>query len=92
MKNCPVCGSSLREVPKYGVLIDACPGCRGIWLDRGELEKIVSLAREFHAGYIDLHDHHGGEEFRKHRYGEDHYYRHKKKKHKLVHLFEELFD
>ncbi|MGQ9823860.1 MAG: TFIIB-type zinc ribbon-containing protein [Desulfotomaculales bacterium] len=92
MKICPVCGSSLREIPKYGVLIDACPECRGIWLDRGELEKIVSLAREFHADYVDLHDRHGGEELRKHRYVEDHYYRHKKKKHKLVHLFEVLCD
>jgi Zn-finger nucleic acid-binding protein len=41
---CPVCDESLREVQKHGVSIDICPGCKGIWLDRGELEKILELA------------------------------------------------
>jgi uncharacterized protein len=40
---CPVCDEKLREVEKYGVMVDICPGCKGVWLDRGELEKIVSL-------------------------------------------------
>jgi uncharacterized protein len=38
---CPTCGSRLVEVDRTGVLIDACPSCRGVWLDRGELDKIV---------------------------------------------------
>ena len=33
----------LVEVQRQAVLIDACPQCRGIWLDRGELEKLVAL-------------------------------------------------
>ncbi|WP_082651782.1 TFIIB-type zinc ribbon-containing protein [Gorillibacterium timonense] len=38
---CPICDNvSLREVEKEGVLIDICPSCKGIWLDRGELEKL----------------------------------------------------
>ena len=41
---CPVCGEKLREIEKYGVLVDICPGCKGVWLDRGELEKIVEMA------------------------------------------------
>lgn len=41
---CPVCDESLREIQKYGVNIDVCPGCKGVWLDRGELEKILDLA------------------------------------------------
>jgi uncharacterized protein len=40
---CPVCDEKLREVEKYGVMVDICPGCKGVWLDRGELEKIVQL-------------------------------------------------
>ena len=40
---CPVCDERLREVEKYGVMIDLCPSCKGIWLDRGELEKIASM-------------------------------------------------
>ena len=39
---CPVCkGVTLLMSEKKGVEIDYCPECRGIWLDRGELEKII---------------------------------------------------
>jgi uncharacterized protein len=38
---CPVCGDRLRGVEKYGVEIEICPGCKGVWLDRGELETII---------------------------------------------------
>jgi len=43
MMNCPVCDGRLRAIEKYGVEIDICPDCKGIWLDRGELEKILEL-------------------------------------------------
>lgn len=43
---CPSCNATMQEVTKTGVLIDVCPTCRGVWLDRGELEKILSRARE----------------------------------------------
>ena len=42
--NCPVCGSELREVQKYNISIDICPSCKGVWLDRGELDKIIEAA------------------------------------------------
>jgi Zn-finger nucleic acid-binding protein len=38
---CPVCGDRLRAVEKYGVEVEICPGCKGVWLDRGELETII---------------------------------------------------
>ncbi len=38
---CPVCGERLRAVEKYGVEVEICPGCKGVWLDRGELETII---------------------------------------------------
>jgi Zn-finger nucleic acid-binding protein len=41
--SCPVCGVALRTVVRQEVAIDRCPECRGIWLDRGELEKLVAL-------------------------------------------------
>ena len=45
--NCPVCdGVRLREVEKEGVLIDVCPSCKGVWLDRGELDKLMQGVRE----------------------------------------------
>ncbi|MGV3589864.1 MAG: zf-TFIIB domain-containing protein [Adhaeribacter sp.] len=38
---CPVCNETLLMTDKQGVEIDYCPNCRGVWLDRGELEKIL---------------------------------------------------
>lgn len=43
---CPQCNTAMQEITKTGVLLDLCPTCRGVWLDRGELEKILSRARE----------------------------------------------
>jgi Zn-finger nucleic acid-binding protein len=46
---CPVCeDSKMREVDRDGILIDICPSCKGVWLDRGELDKLVSGVREAH--------------------------------------------
>lgn len=44
--DCPVCHAAFKEVVNEGVLIDICTECRGIWLDRGELEKLMDIARE----------------------------------------------
>jgi Zn-finger nucleic acid-binding protein len=38
---CPKCNVTLLMSEKQGIEIDYCPDCRGIWLDRGELEKII---------------------------------------------------
>jgi Zn-finger nucleic acid-binding protein len=38
---CPVDSTVLRHLERSGVQVDACPTCRGIWLDRGELDKIL---------------------------------------------------
>ena len=43
---CPKCDSLLSEVTKAGVLIDVCPSCLGMWLERGELEKISARIRD----------------------------------------------
>lgn len=40
--NCPICpASTLVMADRSGIEIDYCPTCRGVWLDRGELDKIV---------------------------------------------------
>ena len=42
---CPVCsGTDLLMTERQGVEIDYCPSCRGVWLDRGELDKIIERA------------------------------------------------
>jgi uncharacterized protein len=38
---CPKCGSEMRSYERNGVLVDQCTGCKGIFLDRGELERLV---------------------------------------------------
>jgi hypothetical protein len=47
---CPSCGNRLVEVERSTILIDACQGCRGVWLDRGELDKILVAERQMIAG------------------------------------------
>lgn len=39
--NCPQCSISLVMTERSGIEIDYCPQCRGVWLDRGELDKII---------------------------------------------------
>lgn len=43
---CPVDNETLVMADRNGVEIDYCPKCRGVWLDRGELDKIIERAGE----------------------------------------------
>jgi len=38
---CPVCTTDLQITERQGIEIDYCPQCRGVWLDRGELDKLI---------------------------------------------------
>ncbi|MFN7160774.1 MAG: zf-TFIIB domain-containing protein [Candidatus Gracilibacteria bacterium] len=44
--NCPVCNVALVMSERQGVEIDYCPQCRGVWLDRGELDKIIEKSAQ----------------------------------------------
>ena len=45
--NCPVCeNQALVMSERQGIEIDYCPQCRGVWLDRGELDKIIERSSE----------------------------------------------
>lgn len=39
--NCPTDATTLELAERHGIEIDYCPTCRGVWLDRGELDKII---------------------------------------------------
>ena len=72
--NCPTCNVVLQMTERQGVEIDYCPKCRGVWLDRGELDRIIERAvSERSSG--DLEDRknksHGHHE-EKHQYGHHH--------------------
>jgi Zn-finger nucleic acid-binding protein len=43
---CPLDDTQLREVSRRGVQIDICPECKGVWLDRGELDKLMEVAEQ----------------------------------------------
>jgi uncharacterized protein len=88
--NCPVCNIALVMSERQGVEIDYCPQCRGVWLDRGELDKIIEQStseksqrssRESNYDRRDSHhDKHHGEG-----HGDGHY---KKKRSFLSELFD----
>lgn len=102
---CPTCGARLVELERSGILIDACPECRGVWLDRGELDRILERERRVASGVRDededFFEEMGGQRSRpreEHRYEErrpderryeDDRYRKKKKRRSML---EDLFD
>lgn len=69
---CPVCKDvTLLMSEKKGVEIDYCPECRGIWLDRGELEKLIEKEektyQEAKREYDDFEDKHQHNKYSKKR-------------------------
>jgi len=46
--NCPRCNVVLTLSNRDGVEIDYCPQCRGVWLDRGELDKVIERANSYY--------------------------------------------
>lgn len=95
--NCPICDSvRMREVDKEGVLIDICPNCKGIWLDRGELEKLMEGEREYRREYAQYDDYERSrpQSDGSYRGNDDDYrkYPKHKKKRSVFDIFEDLFD
>lgn len=43
---CPNDNGPMQTVERSGVQFDMCPTCRGVWLDRGELEKLMAAGRD----------------------------------------------
>lgn len=53
--NCPIDGTALRERERQlggndMIVMDICPSCGGIWLDKGELEKLTSAETRYYEG------------------------------------------
>ena len=42
--NCPIDNTELLITDRQGIEVDYCPKCRGVWLDRGELDKLIDRA------------------------------------------------
>ena len=44
---CPNCNETLVMADRKGIEIDYCPKCRGVWLDKGELDKIIERSANY---------------------------------------------
>lgn len=42
----PIDGTSMRQIRRYGIELDVCPTSGGVWLDKGELEKLITLVSD----------------------------------------------
>ncbi len=49
---CPNDGAVLQMSERQGVEIDYCPTCRGVWLDRGELDKLIERSESWTPGPV----------------------------------------
>jgi Zn-finger nucleic acid-binding protein len=81
---CPVDGTTLALAERAGVEIDYCPQCRGLWLDRGELDRIIERSSghdrvptkdAHHDRYRYEHDQHEHEDDHDRRHNDDDDYR-----------------
>ena len=45
---CPKCQSPMRNYERSGIVVDQCTGCRGVFLDRGELERLVDAEGDYY--------------------------------------------
>ena len=86
--NCPVCNVELKMMERQGVEIDYCPQCRGVWLDRGELDKIIERSAS-ESGYRGEERH---EERRSHSDRDEHYGQPYGKRKKKEGFLSDLFD
>ncbi len=84
---CPVCQVDLLITDKQGVEIDYCPKCRGIWLDRGELDKIIERSEQQIFQFSKFDEKMSTRNESLNYYSDKNYKRHKKKS-----ILSEIFD
>lgn len=89
---CPACRDvNLAMTDRQGIEIDYCPRCRGIWLDRGELDRLVERAERAAAASVPAAaSHRGYPPPRDDRYGDHAHREHRPRRRKS--LLGELFD
>ena len=90
--NCPICNVALQMTERQGIEIDYCPQCRGVWLDRGELDKIIERSvsqplPQSPQAYPERHDYQ-----QENRHHDDKHQEYGHKGHKRKSFLSELFD
>jgi Zn-finger nucleic acid-binding protein len=82
---CPNDNSAMQTVQRSGVEFDMCPTCRGVWLDRGELEKLMASEGPPAAPRLDLRPPQGHD---RPRYDDDYRDGYRKKKGSIFDIFD----
>ena len=90
---CPSCSTELKMSERQGIEIDYCPQCRGVWLDRGELDKIIERSASESNNPPQRHD--NDRQYEKEKYDKEHkhyeddkYYKGRKRKSFLGDMFD----
>mgnify|MGYP003807962717 CR=1 FL=1 len=94
---CPRCNANLVLSNTQGIEIDYCPNCRGVWLDRGELEKIIERSTQYSApysehGYSEHGDHYEHHDRHHDRYRHDDHHEYDQHSRHKKGFFSDLFD
>lgn len=95
---CPLCNIELAMSERQGIEIDYCPQCRGVWLDRGELDKIIERSstkskgsrKEYRDNYHESHHYNDEQNHKPKRGHKEKKYRPRRKKRESI--LEEIFD
>lgn len=97
----PIDGSPMKQINRYGIEIDICPTSGGVWLDKGELEKLMMLVKaaadeekEMFSGQRSGHAYANGHESKRFddSYNRDRYKQPKHKKKSALSQMMEIFD
>lgn len=90
--NCPICDNvRMREVEKENVLIDICPDCKGVWLDRGELEKLLQIEASYDEKSCNFYPQKEEKSYQDFRESKGKPYKYKKKK-SMFDILGDIFD
>lgn len=87
---CPNCNETLVMADRQGIEIDYCPACRGVWLDKGELDKIIERSADWEQKPSippTQNTYKGGPQYGDH-HPDSYYNKHKKKKGFLGEFFD----
>ncbi|MBM3617943.1 MAG: hypothetical protein FJX23_05285 [Alphaproteobacteria bacterium] len=104
----PIDGSPMRQIQRFGIELDVCPTSGGVWLDRGELEKLMALMRtaaEEESQYQQQYSPQPAQHYeqprysqpplqrpQQHGYDKDYHYKGKHKKKGALHQMMDIFD
>ncbi len=94
---CPVCDVNLVMSERQGIEIDYCPECRGVWLDRGELDKIIERSKDYESNHGSSNNHNDRDRrddhhYDKHDRSDDRSYHKPHKKQKMSSFLGDIFE